>query len=462
MLRTARGDTPEPGRRKHSSSDAYNMRERILAASAGRDRVVDAVKALALALVVLGHNLAWTLQPDHSAVNTLEQIPTLTPLTWILQILPLFFLLAGTGLVRHAQACSANGVLKRLDRLISPTIPLLLLTVTLSVILTTVAGTSIGQYAGILPMQLTWFLGVYLMIVAVSPLLARMRTWWHYAAMLAVIGGVDAARVNISEQIGWVNLLLVWAYFASLGMHLPQLRTLPRARVAVAGLASATAAVIAVIVGPYSAALITTTASPGLSNLAPPTIVLALAGSTQICLLLLAWPALQRWLSNDRVWIPVIAFSTRAMGIYLWHMLIVSLCVAAVMKTNLTPRASSGAWWLLHATVFSIVVITVWLLAPNMLRLADKLTYATSKIIPTRIATSMTRLPVPLVSLLAGCVGMVIMIASESGLSDPLTSRAVLGLPYAPWWALTLIIAACSIARKAAIVNSPPDTRHTV
>ena len=74
-----------------SLSDMSSLSTRVLAASAGRDRVSDGVKALALALVILGHGLAWTITPDGSAVNTLEAAPWLFPLTWLLQILPLFF-----------------------------------------------------------------------------------------------------------------------------------------------------------------------------------------------------------------------------------------------------------------------------------------------------------------------------------------------------------------------------------
>ena len=46
-----------------SLSDMSSLSTRVLAASAGRDRVSDGVKALALALVILGHGLAWTITP---------------------------------------------------------------------------------------------------------------------------------------------------------------------------------------------------------------------------------------------------------------------------------------------------------------------------------------------------------------------------------------------------------------
>jgi hypothetical protein len=48
---------------------------------------------------------------------------------------------------------------------------------------------------------------------------------------------------------------------------------------------------------------------------------------------------------------------------------------------------------------------------------------------------------------LAGCVGVVMALASESGLSDLLTQRNVIGLPYIPVVALGIIVGAAVICR---------------
>ena len=60
--------------------------ERVLAASRTRDRVLDAVKAVALLLVIVGHSLAWHVRPDGTAVNVVEDVPYLTALTWLFQV----------------------------------------------------------------------------------------------------------------------------------------------------------------------------------------------------------------------------------------------------------------------------------------------------------------------------------------------------------------------------------------
>lgn len=413
------------------------MTQRVLDASSGRDRVIDAVKALALTLVILGHALAWTTLPDGKITNTLEVAPSLYPLTWILQVLPLFFLLAGAGMVKRS--ADSHMVFKRVDRLVTPTLPLLAGTLVISIVIARLVGGEVGKAAGLLPIQLTWFIGVYLIVVAISPLLRRMTTVWHFAAGLAAIGLVDAARVNIAPGLGWVNLVLAWSYFAALGMYLSTLRTLPKWIPAVGLAGSLAGAVTAVTLGPYSKALITTEALPGLSNLAPPTIVLVLAGLAQVCLLLLVWPLLARLLSHDRVWVPVAVFSTRAMGIYLYHMLVLSALVAVLLLAGFAPPPLGLAWWVAHVVVLFVVVATVWFSAPLLLKLANLLAASLSRLLPRGLSRHLGRVPAWAASVCAALAGVNYLLMSESGISQPLEMRSVIYLPYVPVVALALI-----------------------
>ena len=425
------------------------MSRRVLAASAGRDRVVDAVKALALSLVILGHGLSWTILPDGKVVNTLEAAPGLYPLTWVLQILPLFFVLAGAGMRRSAGSPSAAGLFARIDRLASPVLPLLGVTVALAMALAWLAGPAAAGPAGILPVQLIWFLGVYLLVVAAGPLLARLTRAWHFMAFLGVIALVDVLRVNAAASLGWANLMLVWAFFAAVGMHLPRLRALPLRVPAMGAVACAGAAMLLVAFGPYSAALITTTALPGLSNLAPPTLVLALAGLAQLCVLLMAWPALERLLSRDRVWVPVAVFSFRAMGLYLWHMLALSLCIAAALLSGLRPAPLSAGWWTVHLLALAATAAVVWFAAPPLLHLAERMAGALARLVPERLAGALPRQRPQAAATAAVVAGLTVMFISESGVGSPFALRSVLGLPYVPAVALVVVAAVVAAARAA-------------
>jgi hypothetical protein len=199
------------------------------------------------------------------------------------------------------------------------------------------AGPDAASAAGVLPVQLVWFLGVYLVLVAAAPLLVRCSGPWVVGFWLVSILGVDLLRVSVNGLIGWANLILVWGLFAAIGTRLDRLRAIGRPILAVGVVAFAAAAIVTIVVGPYSPALISTDAVEGISNLAPPTIVLALVGLAQICLLLLLWPLLQRALDHDRLWVPVAIFASRAMEIYLWHMLVFTLAIAAMISLAVAP-----------------------------------------------------------------------------------------------------------------------------
>lgn len=60
-----------------------------------RDRYVDLLRAGSLLLVVLGHAFMALVTPQGQLSNTLVAMPGLQPVTWLLQIMPVFFLVGG-------------------------------------------------------------------------------------------------------------------------------------------------------------------------------------------------------------------------------------------------------------------------------------------------------------------------------------------------------------------------------
>jgi hypothetical protein len=424
-----------------------HTREAVLAATTGRDRVIDAVKAGALCLVILGHALAWNVSPDGTASNTLDAVPAAAPLTWVLQTLPLFFLAAGAGLARIGGEPAADRVASRVERLTAPALPLMLVTVVLSLVAGALVSADAGAAAGLLPTQLLWFLGVYLMLVVVSPVLVRLRSGWWLLVAIVLIGTVDVLRVTVDDTLGWINLLLVWSLFAAAGMRLTALRALPRGLLASGLVLSVLAAVTLVLVGPYSSALITTTATPGITNLAPPTLVLAFAGAAQVCLLLLLWPVLSRLLDRDAVWVPVAVFGSRAMELYLWHMLGFTLAIGIVLASGIAPAPLTPGWWLLHVAVAALVVTIVWLLAPALARTAHVLAHLLGRVARLDLA----RRPVAVVMACAVLASATLLAVSESGMADPLHARIVIVLPYVPAAALVvlgIIVGAAHTSRR--------------
>lgn len=414
------------------------LRERVVEATHGRDRVLDGVKVVALGLVVIGHQLAWTTT-DGTVINTLDAAPGMWWVTWALQWLPVFFLAAGMGFTQSlASGRDLRGMYAgRIKRLAAPTLPLVAVTCLLSVTLGWLRP-DLAPAAGLLPVQLVWFLGVYLLLVAAAPLLVRMTSvWWVIGGGSAVVA-VDVVRIQGAALVGWVNLPLVWGLFAVIGVQATRWRRLPAPLLAAIAVLALVAAGTAVALGPYSLALISTQGLPGLSNLAPPTVVLLLAGLAQICLLFAAWPALTRLMARDRVWVPIAIAGTRSMGIYLWHMLLVALAVGATVLLGFAPAPLGPAWWALHLVAGALVVIGSWFVAGWVPQWAPLLARGRG-------------VSAPWLAAVAVVTGVALLGISEMGLYPPLALRPLLGvLPYVPAVAIALIVLGITLTGRGA------------
>ncbi len=127
--------------------------------------------------------------------------------------------------------------------------------------------------------QLLWFIGVYVMVCALTPLAVRAddrNPWLGPAALLAGVLIVDVGRLGLGlpSAVGLLNFVLAWAFAAQLGLLFDagHLRGGRGALVA----AGAIAANLALVwIGPYPTSMV---GLPGesFSNMAPPSLVLAL------------------------------------------------------------------------------------------------------------------------------------------------------------------------------------------
>lgn len=333
------------------------LTERVVAASRNRDRVLDAIKALALLVVIAGHSLAWHIPPDGTPVNVLEQAHYLVPLTWIFQVLPLFF---AAGAVSNAASLTRHGraqyLQSRGSRLLAPVV---VYATFWTVILYPLHAVGVGRFLA----QLLWFAGVYLLVAAAAVVTVRWtsRPGLTLGVWLLLIMAIDLLRFTDLAGFAWLNMLLVWGWLHQVGYYLPTLRD--RRTAIPAGLALIAIAVLVAISGPFSVSLISVNGIPGFSNLAPPSVVLALFGSGQILLVAGLWPRLQRWFSNDSIWTVVAVIGARGMGMYLWHIPLVGVAAGSAMLLGFAAPALSLTWWAVHLMVVALVIPLAWLLA---------------------------------------------------------------------------------------------------
>lgn len=323
---------------------------------ADRDRVVDGVRAAALLIVVLGHCLmavvAW---PDGVPVvgNVLAAHPGTQLLTWGLQVMPWFFMAGGVANARSWERHAGDGTTVwlwgRAARLLRPMWPYLAFMSAVAALVTALAPTRVAAPLLLLVTQLLWFIGAYLLVTALTPLFMRWtaRPLPSVSALLMAVAGVDLVRFALGwpEALGLVNFVLVWAVPAFLGtLRARGALAMRRPMAWLGALLALGCEATLVATGPYPLSLVGMPGDP-VSNMAPPTLVLALH-SVALALIVTACDAsLTRLLHRPNVWLQVTRVNLVAMTLYLWHLPVLVGLTCAVHALGIdrpTRLASSG------------------------------------------------------------------------------------------------------------------------
>ncbi|MGK5729068.1 acyltransferase family protein [Streptomyces sp. URMC 124] len=337
-----------------------SVRELAAATPGARDRVIDLLRVASLGTVVLGHWLmaAVTVDGDGRAAvgNLLAVEPKLQLLTWVLQIMPVFFFVGGfshalsyRSLTRRTGGPAYALFLRaRLQRLLRPT--MLFVAVWGAGALAVQLGGHGGALADIaarLVAQPLWFIGIYLAMVAFTPPLLRLHErygWGAFAALVAAAATVDALRFAAGvPYVEFLNFGFVWLAVHQLGFLRADGRLRLPWALAAAGLAGAVALVA---LGPYPLSMV---GMPGekISNMAPPTAALLCHGMWLIGAVELLRGPMTRLVARPRVWRAVIAANGVAMTAFLWHLTAMLGVYGAMLALHVPlPEPAGAAWWL--------------------------------------------------------------------------------------------------------------------
>ncbi|MEZ5174851.1 MAG: acyltransferase [Acidimicrobiia bacterium] len=346
-----------------------------------RNRVVDGWRALALLLVVFGHWISASIwvQPDGTilAGNTLEWFPAAEHLTWLFQVMPIFFLAGG-----YANAAALDGspdirtwVTSRVRRLYTPVVPLIVVWVILVAVLRPYIPSNVvhaGTISATLPV---WFIAVYLVMVTLAPLTLR---WWRRsgARSLLVLAAcalsIDGLRFGLDlPAIGWVNYLFVWAFVHQLGYAWFDRNRTDRPVSFTAGVVALAAGlgvlIITTGIGWYPVSMVTIPGG-GISNMTPPTFANGFLAIAHAGLIAVSMPLARRLTDRRPVWRIVVAVSAVMMTIYLWHLTALSLLGAAGIFIGdgwlFSFEPGTPPWWWLRVPFFGVLaVLTVVLVA---------------------------------------------------------------------------------------------------
>ncbi|WP_326705399.1 acyltransferase [Streptomyces cyaneofuscatus] len=342
---------------------------RVLAEAtpATRDRYVDLLRVASLAAVVLGHWMMAAVTPD-GVGNLLAVVPALQPLTWLLQVMPVFFFVGGfahalsyRSLLRKRPEGSTDSVYAaflraRLQRLLRPTMVFVLVWGAAALLIQLLGGG--GGLTGVtlrLVTQPLWFIGIYLAMVAFTPPLLRLHErygWGAFAGLAGAAAAVDVLRFAAGvPYVEFLNFAFVWLAVHQLGFLRadgrlgagPALSALRRpALLAGGGLITALALVA---YGPYPLSMV---GMPGekVSNMAPPTLALLCHGLWLVGAVELLRAPAARLLSRPRAWRTVVAANGVAMTAFLWHLTAMLGVYGAMLALDVPlPEPASAAWW---------------------------------------------------------------------------------------------------------------------
>ena len=335
-----------------------------------RDRYVDFLRGFSISVVVLGHWLiavvTWK-DGQIEGVNALEVISGLWLATWVLQVMPLFFFVGGFSNLRTWDAAKKRGAQyadflnSRIVRMMRPTIVFLGIGLVVTTILDAlnVADNVVFPASRLITRPL-WFLGVYMIVVALAPLMISLHHRWAWrvpVALAAVALVIDILRFGADiSAFGFVNYAVVWLLAHQLGFLYAD-GTLTRLRVWVVAAGGLAALVVIVNIGTYPGSMVGLSTDE-FSNMDPPTIAMVALMVWQIGAVMVLRGPVSRWLARPRNWAGVIYVNSVIMTMFLWHLTAMLFGIGILFPLGFPqPDAGTAQWWLLRPVWVALLLV---------------------------------------------------------------------------------------------------------
>jgi surface polysaccharide O-acyltransferase-like enzyme len=339
-----------------------------------RNRYVDFLRATSIIVVVLGHWLMAAPQMQAGDLQVdflLSAAPWTGYLTWILQVMPIFFLVGGYANAvswRSSQGKSegyGSWLRARLRRLLLPVLPLLAAW-TVGAYLLLQSGLDpelirIGSQGAFIPV---WFLATYVMVVALTPV--TLWAWDRYRWMALLVTGALAGLVDLISlgspdltQAGFLNYLFVWGTVHSLGYAWADSRIGGVTHRLLASAAGLVATAALVLFGPYPVAMVGLVTN-GVNNSQPPKVTLLTLAVFQAGLILALEGPARRCLERERVWTRVVLVNGRIMTLYLWHMTAMVLVIGSLLLLDgfgLGQATATPEWWMTRPIWLAVLAV---------------------------------------------------------------------------------------------------------
>lgn len=419
--------------------------------SGHRDTGVDLVRALCITAVVLLHSImvGVTIGAEGPVFeNASDGTWWIVPVSWLLQVMPLFFIVGGfSGLLAYRRLRDAGGsassfVAGRVHRLLRPAVVVLVLAgASLVALLWAGVDPDLVATAGFRYGQPLWFLGVFLLCQALLPTMSALhdRAPVLTVTLLVVAAlGVDALRAATgTDAIGFLNLGFVWLALQQLGFFFADgtVDAISRRTRGTIGVAALLALVVTTGTGVYSPDLI--------ESINPPTGVLLLVGTAHLSALSLGRERLIDLSRRPLVAAFSDAVNRRSMTIYLWHMPVLlamaGVCALfALVSGAHLPELSGLEWWLSRPA---------WLTASLVLTAVVAAVFTKAETAPVPALSDAPRRVAAAV--LVGVAGVVVLLAVGT---TPVTALV----------AVAAMLVSLRLAAAPAALRSPSASRRAV
>jgi peptidoglycan/LPS O-acetylase OafA/YrhL len=338
-----------------------------------RNRYVDFLRSVSILVVIVGHwtiATAWVVDGEMQAGHLLAGRPQLHWLTWLFQVMPIFFIVGGYSNAVSLESARREGdgygvwLSARLNRLVAPLLVLLVAWAAMSIVMS-LLGTRAGviQYVSQAALIPTWFLAIYIVIVILAPL--AYVTWQRFGFLSFVIFAAAAAITDFAffaadlRWLGWTNYLWVWLAVHHLGFAWRDDRL---GRVTKRLLFSAlgfTALWLLTSYGPYPLAMVGSP-DPELSNTLPPKITLLALGIFQFGLLLAVEAPMRCALNGLRLWTATVLINSMIMTVYLWHITVMVIFAGILYLAGgvgLGIEPGTTVWWLTRPAWIAVLLV---------------------------------------------------------------------------------------------------------
>ncbi|MCX5192675.1 acyltransferase [Streptomyces sp. NBC_00249] len=329
---------------------------------AHRDRAVDGLRALALLAVPAGHWMlgGFTLDEDGALHNAspLSAFGALAPASWVLQMLGIFFLVGGYASVLsyRRRAGSTGAWLKgRVVRLGRPVLGVTAVWALAAPVLYAAGVPEATLRTGAtLVVQPLWFVGVYVVVTALTPYCVRAAHrlgGWAAAPLLASVAVVDLLRYgplsgSVPSWLSVLNVLPGWLFAYQLGVSWGE-RRIGRRGAWLLLVGGAALFAVLLLVFHYPASMVGVPGEARTNSHPPSLLVLALASAQSGAAILLR-DRLAALLARPALWAPVVVVNLSAMTILCWHqsaMLAAAVPASFVGEvTGLTTAPDSLGW----------------------------------------------------------------------------------------------------------------------